>query len=235
MNAKNFGLPRLIVWYQMAIYNRTHGDGGASHSPSTQTLERLSAAQIKRFKDPVEHEKLSKAHIGYRHTEEAKLNMSLAQNKRFSDPAECKKISDATKGRNFSEQHCKNISFALKKYFNNPGSHKKMSEVALKRFEDPAEHEKLSKAHTGKKDTDETRAKKSAAQKKRWAKRRETAKKIANEMFIFLIMLVLAIQNDTPTLATGMDGLMSIVIADAARKSAEENRPVKISELMPKL
>ena len=46
---------------------------------------------------------------------------------------------------------------------------------------------------------------------------------------------VLAIQNDTPTLATGMDGLMSIVIADAARKSAEENRPVKISELMPKL
>ena len=46
---------------------------------------------------------------------------------------------------------------------------------------------------------------------------------------------VLAIQNDTPTLATGMDGLMSIVIADAARKSAEENRPVKICELMLKL
>ena len=46
---------------------------------------------------------------------------------------------------------------------------------------------------------------------------------------------VLAVQNDTPTLATGMDGLMSIVIADAARKSTEENRPVKISELMPKL
>ena len=50
-------------------------------------------------------------------------------------------------------------------------------------------------------------------------------------MFIFLAMLVLAIQNDTPTLATGMDGLMSIVIADAARKSAEENRPVKIFKL----
>ena len=52
---------------------------------------------------------------------------------------------------------------------------------------------------------------------------------------MFLTMPVLAIQNNTPTLATGMDGLINIVIVDAARKSAEENRPVKISELMQKL
>lgn len=44
-----------------------------------------------------------------------------------------------------------------------------------------------------------------------------------------------AVQNDTEPKATGMDGLMSIVIAKACRSSAEENRPVKISELMPAL
>lgn len=41
--------------------------------------------------------------------------------------------------------------------------------------------------------------------------------------------------NDTPPKANGMDGLMSIVIAKACRKSVEENRPVKIDELMPVL
>ncbi|MGE4548091.1 MAG: inositol 2-dehydrogenase [Intestinibacillus sp.] len=46
---------------------------------------------------------------------------------------------------------------------------------------------------------------------------------------------ILAVQNDTEPKATGMDGLMSIVIAKACRKSAEEDRPVKVSELMPKL
>lgn len=47
---------------------------------------------------------------------------------------------------------------------------------------------------------------------------------------------ILAIQNNVPIeSATAMDGLMGIVIANAARKSAEENRPVKISEIMPKL
>ena len=42
-----------------------------------------------------------------------------------------------------------------------------------------------------------------------------------------------AIQNDTEPLVTGVDGLMSIIIANAARKSAEENRAVRIEELMP--
>lgn len=46
---------------------------------------------------------------------------------------------------------------------------------------------------------------------------------------------ILSVQNDTPVKAGAMDGLMSIVIAKAARQSAEENRPVKISELMPTL
>jgi len=42
-----------------------------------------------------------------------------------------------------------------------------------------------------------------------------------------------AIQNDKPVPVDGMDGLLSIVIANAARKSAEENRPVRIEEIMP--
>jgi myo-inositol 2-dehydrogenase/D-chiro-inositol 1-dehydrogenase len=50
-----------------------------------------------------------------------------------------------------------------------------------------------------------------------------------------LRQFVLAIQNNTPVPVTGMDGLLAIVIANAARKSAEENRPVKITEMMPTL
>lgn len=44
-----------------------------------------------------------------------------------------------------------------------------------------------------------------------------------------------AVQTDTQTPATGMDGLISMVIAKAARRSAEENRPVLLRELMPAL
>lgn len=44
-----------------------------------------------------------------------------------------------------------------------------------------------------------------------------------------------AIQEDTEVPVTGMDGLMSIVIAKAALLSDKENRVVKVSELMPKI
>lgn len=46
---------------------------------------------------------------------------------------------------------------------------------------------------------------------------------------------VAAIQDGADVPVTGMDGLLAIVIANASRKSAEENRPVKIAELMPPL
>ena len=43
-----------------------------------------------------------------------------------------------------------------------------------------------------------------------------------------------SVQKDTPVKVTGEDGLMAMVIAKAAVLSAEENRVVKIKELMPK-
>ncbi|NLJ19131.1 inositol 2-dehydrogenase [Globicatella sulfidifaciens] len=46
---------------------------------------------------------------------------------------------------------------------------------------------------------------------------------------------VKSIQENTEPLVTGKDGLISLVIANAARKSAEENRPILISEIMPGL
>jgi myo-inositol 2-dehydrogenase/D-chiro-inositol 1-dehydrogenase len=51
------------------------------------------------------------------------------------------------------------------------------------------------------------------------------------EMFQF----IMAVQNNTPAPVTGKDGLLATLIAIAARKSAEEDRPIKIAELMPKL
>ena len=50
----------------------------------------------------------------------------------------------------------------------------------------------------------------------------------ANEMKIFCDAVI----NDLPLPVSGFDGLMSVAIAIAARKSHLENRPVKISEIL---
>jgi myo-inositol 2-dehydrogenase/D-chiro-inositol 1-dehydrogenase len=42
-----------------------------------------------------------------------------------------------------------------------------------------------------------------------------------------------AILNDQPVLVTGVDGRIPVIMAAAARKSYEENRPVKLTELAP--
>ncbi len=47
-----------------------------------------------------------------------------------------------------------------------------------------------------------------------------------------MIQFVDAIQNDKPTPTTGVDGLNSILVALAAKKSVKEGRPVKVSEIM---
>ena len=39
------------------------------------------------------------------------------------------------------------------------------------------------------------------------------------------------IKNDTPAPVTGEDGRKAVVLSMAARKSYEENRPVKVSEI----
>ena len=47
-----------------------------------------------------------------------------------------------------------------------------------------------------------------------------------------MVQFVDAVQNDKPTPTTGTDGLNSILVALAAKKSVKEGRPVKISEIM---
>jgi myo-inositol 2-dehydrogenase/D-chiro-inositol 1-dehydrogenase len=41
-----------------------------------------------------------------------------------------------------------------------------------------------------------------------------------------------AVVNDKPLPVSGTDGLMSVAIALAAKKSHKENRPVKLSEII---
>lgn len=54
-----------------------------------------------------------------------------------------------------------------------------------------------------------------------------------NDAFIAEVKeFIKSIEEDTEVLATGMDGLMSVVIAMAADKSLREGRPVKISEIL---
>ncbi len=50
----------------------------------------------------------------------------------------------------------------------------------------------------------------------------------ANEMKIFCDAVI----NDLPVPVSGIDGLMSVAIALAAKKSASEKRPVKLSEIL---
>ncbi len=47
-----------------------------------------------------------------------------------------------------------------------------------------------------------------------------------------MVQFVDAVLNDNPTPTTGLDGLNSILVALAAKKSVKEGRPVKISEIM---
>ena len=49
----------------------------------------------------------------------------------------------------------------------------------------------------------------------------------ADEMACFVDSVV----NDKPTLVNGNDGLQPVLIALAAKKSLDEGRPVKISEV----
>ncbi len=49
----------------------------------------------------------------------------------------------------------------------------------------------------------------------------------ADEISCFVDSVV----NDKPTLVNGNDGLQPVLIALAAKKSLEENRPVKLSEV----
>lgn len=46
-----------------------------------------------------------------------------------------------------------------------------------------------------------------------------------------MIQFVDAVNNDTPTPATGEDGLNSLLVALAAKKSVAQGRPVSISEI----
>lgn len=49
----------------------------------------------------------------------------------------------------------------------------------------------------------------------------------ADEMACFVDSVV----NDKPTLVNGTDGLQPVLIAIAAKKSLDEGRPVKMSEI----
>lgn len=178
-----------------------------------------------------------RGNCGYIPTAQARKNMSRGQKKRFENPDECEKYRKMMTGRKDSEETRIKKSVARKKRFvDNPELGKNHSQ-AMKNFY--AEHPEalVAKAEQGKgrKQSPETIAKRSASRKKYFAKKRQEREEAMRRFKSMMIIFLLVIQNDTPTLATGMDGLMSIVIADAARKSAEENRPVKISELMPKL
>ncbi|VEH68326.1 Uncharacterised protein [Rodentibacter pneumotropicus] len=50
----------------------------------------------------------------------------------------------------------------------------------------------------------------------------------ANEISCFIDAII----NDKPTLVNGNDGLQPVVIALAAKRSLDEGRPVKLSEIV---
>jgi len=86
-----------------------------------------TCANVKRFEDPLEREKNSKAGI-----------------KRFEDPLEREKTSKAGLKRFEDPLEHEKSSKAHKKYYEDPLAHEKTSKAQIKRWEDLLEREKMS-------------------------------------------------------------------------------------------
>ena len=87
-----------------------------------RTLEQranISAAQIKRFKDPAEREKISESKRGEKHPNYGKPR----------SPETLEKISEAHKGKTFTPEHCAHISEAKKGTHATDETRERMSEV----------------------------------------------------------------------------------------------------------
>jgi len=85
----------------------------------------LCTAQLRRWANPAEHKKMSKVHIGYRHSAKTKIKMSESHSGLIMSPATKAKIGRANRGRELSSQTKAKISESQLKRFENPDVRKK--------------------------------------------------------------------------------------------------------------
>lgn len=151
-------------------YNLTRGGGGVRGITfSTASKKQMSRSAKKRFEDPAERDKTRRGgairwadpgeHIK---SSEAQLRSwacplkrqraSKSAKKRFEDPAE----------RTRSTQH-------LVAHWRTPKGRRRRAAIANSMWADPVYRKAMSDVHKGKKDSEETRRKKSEAGKRAWA------------------------------------------------------------------
>ena len=175
-------------------YNLTKGgDGVLGFKHSSNTKKKLSAiskiTNLRRYKDPAEHEKSSVGQRRRRANPEDRKKTSVAGKRRFENPAEREKqraaqlhrwedqsehekaseahlYSWAQMGSKRRKKHAKAVSVGKTLQYKNSDEREKMSIAALRRYKDPAEHEKSRAAQMQPK----TRKKQAKASKRRWKK-----------------------------------------------------------------
>ena len=165
-------------------------EGGHNGSASEETKSRISEGTVRRFSDPEERAKQAERTRKSFEDPERVAKHSESQKKRFEDPAERQKVADGVSAHFSKPGEREAQSERITAYFNKPGAREKNSAAQKKRFEDPAEHQKvsgrvkkyfaehpevvkkISEKNKGRKESDETRARKSIAQKARQAKLR---------------------------------------------------------------
>jgi group I intron endonuclease len=156
-----------------------------------EARDRISAEQKARFSDPEEIAKLAERVRKAFENPEVVAKHSESQRKRFEDPAERQKVADGVSAHFSKPGEREAQSARITSYFDTPGAREKASEAQKKRFEDPAEHDKVSKGlkkyfaeypeavknisdkNKGRKDSDETRARKRIGQKARHERERK--------------------------------------------------------------
>lgn len=119
--------------------------------------------------------KMSDSHLGKRRSYESRVKQSKNGRGRKLSEETKQKMSESKKGLKFSIEHCKNIGKSKKGVHLSEETKRKISESKKGKISHPITSEmrlKLSKINMGKKDSDETKKKKSESARIAWEKRK---------------------------------------------------------------
>lgn len=148
---------------------RKIGDRHRGRKLSNEHRLKISQTQVGKTISDQQRQKISKANRGRKRTPEQRRKISEATEKAMQRPDVRQKIEASQKP--LSEDARRRIGNANRKKWEDPNFRKKQSENLRQIWKDPELREKQSKAHKGKKLSDEHRKNIGKASQKRWKNR----------------------------------------------------------------